>query len=182
MILLREQEKIYLVKRRHKLTLIRDVFGIGLILVSSLIGIFIVFFSSFTFPEFLTNSFPILLSYKAPIFIIYLLSLLMLFIWQIIFIIFADYYLDCWIITDQRTIHTEINSLFNRVLSSIQHDKIQDVTVTVNGIIPTFFKYGDLQIQTAGKFQEFIFRQIPEPYETKEKIFQVQKDYFKKIK
>jgi uncharacterized membrane protein YdbT with pleckstrin-like domain len=181
MILLREEEKIHLVKRRHGLILIRDVFGVVLILFSILIGVFVVFFSSFTFPESLTDSFPILLSYKAPIFIIYLLSLLMLFIWQIIFIIFADYYLDCWIITDQRTIHTEINSLFNRVLSSIQHDKIQDVTVTVNGIIPTFFKYGDLQIQTAGKFHEFVFRQIPEPYETKEKIFEVQKDYLKKL-
>ncbi len=179
MILLREEEKVFLIKRRHKLTLIRDLLGITSILIASVIGVFIFFFSSFALPELLTNSFPVLLTYKPSLFVIYLLLLIILFLWQVIFIIFADYYLDCWIITDQRTIHTEINSLFNRIFSSIQHDKIQDITVTVNGIIPTFFKYGDLQIQTAGKFQEFIFKQIPNPYETKEKIFEIQKKYLK---
>lgn len=180
MIMLRSDENIHLVKRKHKLTLIRDLAPIALIFLATIIGIFVIFFISFSFPETLTESFPVLLDYKAPVFLIYLLSLLLLFTWQIMFIVFTDYYLDCWIITDQRTIHTEINGLFNRTLSSVPHDKVQDITVSVSGVIPTFLKYGDLQIQTAGKFQEFVFKQIPEPYKTKELIFKVKKDYLKK--
>ena len=179
MIILREKERIILIKRRHPLILLRNISLVALIFFTIIILMFVLFFSSFSFPESLVDTFPVLLDYRARIFTLYLLSVSLLFLWQTVFIILADYYLDCWIVTDQRTIHTEIKSLFNRTFSSISHDRIQDVTVNVKGIIPTFLKYGDLQIQTAGGFQEFIFKQIPDPYQTKEEIFKAQKDYSK---
>ncbi len=179
MIALRENEKIYLVKRKHYLILSRDLLGVVLLFIGGLVSMFVLFFVPISFPESLTETFPFLLSYEARVFALYFLSIFLFFLWQIAFIIFTNYYLDCWIVTDRRTIHTEINSLFNRVLSSISLDKIQDATVTVSGIIPTFLRYGDLQIQTAGKFHEFIFKQIPEPYKTKEFIFEIQRKYLK---
>ncbi len=179
MISLRENEKIHLVKRKHHLILVTELLGLGFIFLIAIISILIVFFKSFSFPEGITDSFPILLNYEFRIFIIYFLFLFLFFLWQVFFIIFTNYYLDCWVVTDQRTIHTEIKALFNRTLSSVSHDKIQDITVSVSGIIPTFLKYGDLQIQTAGRFQEFIFKKIPEPYKTKELIFKIQKNYLK---
>jgi uncharacterized membrane protein YdbT with pleckstrin-like domain len=177
MIILREKEQIILIKRRHPLIFARDISTVVLIFLATIISMLLLFFSSFNFPETLINTFPILLDYKARLFVLYLLSIFLIFLWQTMFIILADYYLDCWIITDQRTIHTEINNLFHRTFSSISHDRIQDITINIKGIIPTFLKYGDLQIQTAGGFQEFIFKQIPDPYQTKEKIFRAQKKY-----
>ncbi len=180
MITLRENEKINSVKRKHQLILIRDLVGIVLIFLTTVISIFVTFFVSFSFPESLTETFPFLLDYGVRVFALYLLFIFLFILWQVIFIILVNYYLDCWIITDQRTIHTEIKALFNRTFSSVSHDKIQDVTVTVSGILPTFLRYGDLQIQTAGKFQEFVCKQIPEPYKTKEILFKSQKEYLAK--
>ena len=104
----------------------------------------------------------------------------MLILQQIAVVIFINYYLDCWIITNERTISTELKTLFSRNVSSISHDKIQDITVEVKGFLQTFLKYGNLQIQTAGEFNKFIFKEIPEPYETKELLFKIQKEYDKK--
>jgi uncharacterized membrane protein YdbT with pleckstrin-like domain len=112
--------------------------------------------------------------------ILYILSLFLLILQQIAVVIFINYYLDCWIITNERTISTELKTLFSRNVSSISHDKIQDITVEVKGFLQTFLKYGNLQIQTAGEFNKFIFKEIPEPYETKELLFKIQKEYDKK--
>ncbi len=182
MIKIREGENIRLIKRRHKLVLIKNLAGLSFVFLT-IIGLMIaLFFVSLDFPETMVEIFPFLIDYNTRILGLYLLSLTLLVLWQSVFVVIANYYLDCWIVTDERTIHTELRALFSRIFSSISHHRVQDVTVDVRGIIPTFFRYGDLQIQTAGKFQEFVFKQIPEPYETKEAIFKAQKEYRQKIR
>ncbi len=182
MIKFREQEKVYLVKRRHRFVLVKNLIWIAFAFLAVIVLMGIMFFTSFSFPDFFAETFPSLLDYKARIFALYFLSLALLILWQIIFITVANYYLDCWIVTNKRTVHTELRSLFSRILSSVPHHRVQDITVEVKGIIPTLFRYGNLQIQTAGKFHEFIFKEIPDPYETKEVIFKAQKKYFKKMR
>jgi hypothetical protein len=182
MIKLREDEKIVLFKRRHHLVLIKSVLGVSFLFLIALFSMIFVFFGSFSFSESLTEVFPFLLKYEAKILALYFLSLFLLVSWQVIFMILANYYLDCWIVTNQRTIHTELKALFNRTLSSVPHHRVQDITVNVSGIFPTFFRYGDLQIQTAGKFHEFVFKQISEPYKTKEIIFEYQRKYFNRLR
>ena len=41
--------------------------------------------------------------------------------------------------------------------------------------------YGNVQIQTAGARREFIFKEIPDPYKTKEIITQAQINFLRKI-
>ncbi len=182
MITIRDQEEVVLVKRRHHFILVRSLIFFGISFVAILVLMIITFFASFTFPEIVAESLPFLLEYKARILALYSLSLLALVLWQVVFVVVAEYYLDCWVVTSERTIHTELRSLFSRILSSVPHHRIQDVTVDVKGIIPTLFRYGDLQIQTAGQFQEFIFNDIPYPYDTQEVIFKAQKEYLRKAK
>ena len=110
--------------------------------------------------------------------IIFFLFIVLMFLWNFAFMIITNYYLDCWVITDRRTIHTELRGFFSRFYSSVSHYKVQDVTVDVRGILPTIMKYGDLKIQTAGAFRKFVFRQIPEPYETK-KVLLEQSDRYR---
>lgn len=98
----------------------------------------------------------------------FIITFLLIIFWNLGFHTYTNYYLDSWIITNRRTIHTELKSLFSREQSSVKHNRVQDVTVTVVGIIPTMLGYGDLTIQTAGSFRNFVFAEIPEPYKTKE--------------
>ena len=180
MVILRENEEILQVKRRHFVILLIEMAPLALLFVAGIIGMIVTFFVSFSLPEIMTGIIPGLMDVEPQLLVLFLIFISMVIIWQIAFVIFANYYLDCWIITNERTIHTELRALFNRVLSSVPHAKIQDITVSVNGIIPTILKYGDLQIQTAGQFHEFICKQIPEPYKTKEMIFKAQKEYFQR--
>ena len=180
MVNLRENEEVLQIKRRHLLILLIEIIPLALLLITGLVTAIVTFFIPFSIPEILVEQIPGLTDLKVRLIVLYFISIGMIIVWQILFVIFANYYLDCWIITSERTIHTELKSLFHRALSSVPHETIQDITVNVTGIIPTFLKYGDLQIQTAGKFQEFIFKQIPEPYKTKEVIFKAQKEYLSK--
>lgn len=180
MVNLREGEKILGIKRRHFIVLVMEIIPLTIFFTAAIIVAIMTFFIPFSLPETISSIFPDLLEIKMRLFVLYLISITLLVMWQVMFVIFANYYLDCWIITNERTIHTELKSIFNRMLSSVPHARIQDITVNVDGILPTFMKYGNLQIQTAGKFHEFVFKQIPEPYKTKEIIFKAQKEYFKR--
>jgi len=174
MIKLREKEEIIVLKRRHRFVLIKSLAGVALTFLLIIILAVAVSFNLISLPDFLSG--------KIVFLTLFTLSLIALSCWQVTLVILANYYLDCWIVTNERTIHTELKALFNRSLSTVPHHRVQDITVNIQGIIPTFFRYGDLQIQTAGKFHEFIFKQIPEPYETKEMIFNAQKRYFNKLR
>lgn len=175
MITIREDENILLTKRRHKFVLFSELFPLVVIfLLTIFFMLFLsIYYSSSDIKEYLGSfSYLSILEIDYYFFIFFLLSIFALTIWQFIFIIFAHFYLDCWIITDERTIHTELRSLFSRFYSSVSHDKIQDITVDIHGIFPTIFKYGDLKIQTAGAFKDFVFSQIPDPYKTKDILFE----------
>lgn len=72
-----------------------------------------------------------------------------------------SYYLDVWIITDQRIVDVRQHSLFHRTVSEISMDRIQDVTVDVPGFIPTMLDFGTIRIQTAGEQGEFVISEVP---------------------
>jgi len=87
----------------------------------------------------------------------YLVILAMvLFVWM-------DNYLDVWTITNTRIISRQQNGMFNRVVSELELYRVQDVTVEQKGLLPTILNYGDLYIQTAGKEERFVFKNIGEP-------------------
>lgn len=182
MINLRENEKVHLIKRRHKIVLLMEIIPIKILFFTVLIGGIVILFVPLSWPEWLVNLIPEAVEFEIQLFILLILSTLLLIFWAVFFIIFANYYLDYWIVTNERTIHAELKSLFNRTISSVPHSQIQDISVDVHGILPTVFRYGDLHIQTAGQFREFIFRQIPEPQSTKEIIFKAQKELLQKNK
>jgi len=183
MITFRPNEKIYLIKRRHLVVLIKSLFPELLIFLVTLILMVSLFFIPLpSWPDWLTKFIPSLLEFKIRYLLLFLLSFFVLVFWTTIFLVVTNYYLDCWIVTNERTIHTELRGLFSRVLSSINHDRIQDITIDIHGFFPNILRFGDLHIQTAGEFREFVFRQIPDPYKTKDVIFQAQREFLKKMK
>jgi uncharacterized membrane protein YdbT with pleckstrin-like domain len=93
-----------------------------------------------------------------------------LFIMLFFFNAFIDYYLDVWIVTDQRIINIEQRGMFNREIAEHDLDKIQDVSGVQKGFFQTLFSYGDVHVQTAGEIQRFIFRQVDNPFDVVRKI------------
>lgn len=108
-------------------------------------------------------------------FVWYLLSIAytfwLLILWILLFIMWTNYYLDMLILTDKKVIRVEQNALFSREMSSFRLDRLQDITVEVNGIIATVLNFGTVYIETAGEKEEFVMRGVGHPYEVKNKIF-----------
>ncbi len=94
-------------------------------------------------------------------------------LWSLFFVVWTNYYLDVWIITDQRIVDIEQFSLFSRDVSEFRMDRVQDLTVEVKGIIPTLMGFGDLHIETAGMHHQFHINEIPNPYEIKDRIVKI---------
>jgi len=93
-----------------------------------------------------------------------------LFVFLFLFNNYLNYYLDVWIVTNERIISLEQRSLFSRVFSENELDMVQDVTATVHGFLATMLDYGDVQIQTAAEQERFLFKQIPHADDVARKI------------
>jgi hypothetical protein len=109
-------------------------------------------------------------------------SFLYMFFWILIFIVWIDYYLDVWIVTDQRIVNIEQRGLFRREISELEHSKIQDVTTDVQGVIATLLKYGFVYVQTAGSKTRFVFKQVPDPVLVRTLIMKLQKHAYRQQK
>lgn len=158
----RENEEVVLFLRRHWLILVFKLIP-AVFFLGTLVAIF-----------FLEDNLLIYFGWEKAFFDLVYFSLFM-FLWILLFIIWIDYYLDVWIVTDQRIIDIEQNSLFRRSISELEMGKIQDVTAEVIGVIPTLFNYGYVYIQTAGEKERFIFQQVSSPNRIKNIIMQIQK-------
>jgi len=97
-------------------------------------------------------------------------SVFYLFLWLFVLNSFVDYFLDVWIVTTERILNIEQDELFSRTASEQKLSRIQDVTVEVKGVFPTFLRYGDVHVQTAGKQERFVFEQVPQPTEIAQQI------------
>lgn len=87
--------------------------------------------------------------------------------WMGFFSVWTNYYLDVWTITNKRLIAVDQRGLFNRSTGSFRLERLQDINVTIQGIIPTFLDYGNLEAETASNDKEFVARAIPKPQELK---------------
>jgi uncharacterized membrane protein YdbT with pleckstrin-like domain len=107
-----------------------------------------------------------------------LISILSLSAYYLLVLLFffhswLDYYLDLWIITNERVIDIEQKGFFSRIVAEHKLSRIQDVSSEVRGILPTLFHYGNVKIQTAGEEQLFIFEKVPHPQELSRKIHEL---------
>lgn len=104
------------------------------------------------------------------------LSAYYLFLWLFFFTILVDYYLDVWIVTNERVVSILQEALFLRVIAEQSIVRVQDVTSDVRGIFPTFLNFGNVFIQTAGERERFVFLQIPNPDHVKKVILRAHEE------
>jgi uncharacterized membrane protein YdbT with pleckstrin-like domain len=161
-------ETVIIALRRHAMAIIKQIF----FLVFLMIVITVILF--------LLNFYTKLLSDKTSL--VYALivlgaSIFYLYILLLIYHAWVDYYLDIWIVTNERVISIEQKGLFHRDVSELRLDKIQDVSSDTKGILPTVFKYGNLQVQTASEQDKFNFTEVPQPEWVASQILQLHEQY-----
>lgn len=156
-------EKVIYSLRRHPIIFIGDVLLI-LVLVTAPLGIYFVIGSMW--PELLTGpvSEPVLvLTASAYYFLVWLFFLMN----------FVDYYLDLWIVTNDRVLNVEQHGLFSRTIAELDLANVQDVTSEVKGVIAFVFGYGNVYIQTAAEKERFVFEQVHDPEEIRKNMLEI---------
>jgi len=78
----------------------------------------------------------------------------------------THYYLDVWVITDRRIIVIDQIHFFNRKVSSFRLERLQDIKVSIRGIVATLLNFGTVRAQTASTAESnFTSRALPAPRE-----------------
>jgi hypothetical protein len=157
---LKSYEHIEAIIRRHPVFLLRNIILLA-VLSAIPVGIYLM----------LVNLSPTLFSAPAALAVAgVLVSVYYLGIWLFFFSLTLDYYLDIWVLTNDRLIAVEQQGLFSRTISETDLWLIQDVTSEINGIPATIFGYGDLSVQTAAEKERFHFEQAHDPNGIRQKM------------
>lgn len=146
------QEKVFLLLRRHWFTYVAFlvIAGIMSIPLFILLGFWLVSSESFT---------PLAINLS-----ILGASAYFLFVIAVLLYGFIDYYLDVYIVTNERIVDITQDGFFKRSISELYLREVQDVSAQVKGFFPTIMHYGEIVIQTAGEKPNFFFRNVPNPY------------------
>ena len=125
----------------------------------------------------LPNNIPILQEdFIASIFD-FIITLIIIFIFYTSFLTWTHYYLDAYIVTNQRVLTIDQIDFFHRKVSEADIGNVQDIEVVVQGFFSNILNFGDVRIQTAGADQKTLFfDNIPYPYKAKDIILKFAED------
>lgn len=149
-------ERVLLTIRKHWFILLRDT--IGILLFGIIPPLFAIFFLG-TLGSVET---------QAVILFVYASSLWLLITWIALSIVWTNYYLDMWVITEHRVIYVEQIRFFVREVRTLPHERMQDVSVRYGNIIETLLDFGALRVQSAGAIQnDIVMRGMPHPHDVR---------------
>ena len=94
----------------------------------------------------------------------------LLIAWTMAWSTFTRYFLNAWVLTNQRIVDIKQRSYFSREVSSLFLSRVQDVTTDVRGILPSLLGIGDITVQSAGAVDEFHMHGIPRPEQMRDII------------
>lgn len=79
------------------------------------------------------------------------LALWFLLIWITLAVLWTNYYLDIWVITNRRIINVEQVSLFHRRAAVWNMDRVQNIATQVTSVLQTLLGFGTIEVHTAGR-------------------------------
>lgn len=107
-----------------------------------------------------------------PALFLFFYVLWLLFIWASFFLQWTKYYLDVWYVTEKRIIDISQKSIFDREITNLRFDRIQDVTIDISGFIPTLLNFGNIKVQTAGEDnKDFTMNTVRHPDRVRKILF-----------
>ncbi len=134
-------EEILLKVRKHWLVLVRNVAGVAIFGVVPFV--FFAILEAVMPPS--VNPFVHFYPYAALA-----TSVWLLVVWITLAAIWTEHYLDLWIVTSKRIISVDQIGIFNRAVTSLSLERIQEITVRQENALETLLHYGTIVIETAG--------------------------------
>lgn len=86
----------------------------------------------------------------SPYLVTFISTLWALIIWMTLAILWTNYYLDLWIVSDRRVFSLDQIGLFNRRVTTWRMEHIQEISVIVENPLQALLNYGTLELETAG--------------------------------
>ncbi len=83
-------------------------------------------------------------------------------------------------ITNEKVAQVMYLSIFNRKVTQLGINNVQDVTITQRGVLPRVFNYGTMLIETAGEVPNCAFTFVPRPYDNAHIIIEAHEAYIQK--
>lgn len=96
-------------------------------------------------------------------YLIFMLSFYYLIVASYIYISFITWYFNLSLVTNIRIIDIDFSNLIYKNIAATKLSQVQDVSFDQIGVIPTFFDYGNVLVQTAGTLDNFDFDECPQP-------------------
>lgn len=75
------------------------------------------------------------------------------------------WYWNAFIVTTLRVVDVDQRGFFSRTVSEATYDKIQDVSYAIKGVIGTVFRFGTIELQTAGSTTNLELHDVHDPKE-----------------
>ena len=160
---IQSDEKIIIYIRKHWLLFVLQIFPL---FVLALLPLIFPSAAEFFLPKYLEVM-------QDAVWALYFMWLTILWVWA--FEMWTEYYLDMWVLTTKKIVSADQRSLFNRHMSTLELEKIQDITVEVNGFIETMLEYGTLRVQTAGEMREFVMDDAAHAEKCKQLVLDAQR-------
>lgn len=93
--------------------------------------------------------FALLFSFENPWFQ-FIVGIYWLFLWMAAFGVFTNHYLDQWVVTNERIIEIDQKGFWNRSVSSLFLNRVQNVETDLEGFFNTIFGFGTVSVESAG--------------------------------
>lgn len=103
-------------------------------------------------------------------------------LWIFLFIQWTVYFLDVWVVTDQRLIDVQQRWLFHRSIVTARLDRIQNVGIDVEGLLATLIGFGNIRILTAGDDPDIIIRTARHPERMRARILELHNTAVEKLR
>lgn len=159
-----KESEIVIFARRHFVSFLGQFLLAFLLLVIPIIIVIIIFafhFDTKIFQGLFLN------------FLTLILSAYYLVIVTFTFVSWISFYYNIYIITNTEIIEITQVGFFGRKISQLSLLRVQDVSSDIKGILPTFFSYGDVLVETAGEKETFLLQSVPNPQAVSTKIMEI---------
>lgn len=86
---------------------------------------------------------------------------------------------NIFIITTHRVVDIDQRGFFDKVVSDVPYDQIEDVSGRIRGFWGTIFRYGNLQIQTGHSKVLIVVERIKQPVYLQQEINELREQYLR---
>lgn len=157
-------------------TVIYEVRKHWIVFVGVAVGFLFASILPFAVFSFLKIGYPAFFNFNLPgngsALFLFFYMIWLLTLWVMFFVDWTKYYLDVWYVTEKRIIAIEQKYMFDREISNLRFDKIQDITVNVDGFLSTMLNFGNIRVQTASEDnREFFIKTVRHPDRVRKIIF-----------